>query len=496
LPAVTKTPSTAQELLEEAQKAGLAPEVAAELVDSFERARLTGGTQAGNRLERRGPLHGALLGTPQAKLPRVVVIGGGFGGRATAKALAGRAVNVTLIDRSPDHTFVPNIFQVAAGQLGREHVLTPLAPDLGRARNTKVCVGEVSGIDAESQVVKLSDGTTLPYDYLVVAAGSQPGYFGHPEWADVTMPLKTIEDAERVRASIRMAFEEASSSVDVDRQRALLTFTMIGGGPSGVELAGSLAPWTRDLKRQYPELDDVPVTIRVVEGGPRLLASFSEQASARAHAALVEAGVEVLLSTMVEKIDAGSVQTSDGRRRLSNTIVWTAGTEGSPVGKMLSPAGRTGLVEVEPDFSLAGKPNVFVVGDLAMAKTATGRVPAVAQGATQGGTHAASCILADVAGKPRPAFQYKDYGSAAFIKPGEAIVEANGFSLSGVPGWLAWIGIHVARMPKSLLEKLSIATANLFGRRPEARVAGPSVETVANLHALPRSTNMPQGDNA
>jgi NADH dehydrogenase len=376
-----------------------------------------------------------------------VIVGGGFGGLYAARALAGAPVRVTVIDRHNYHLFQPLLYQVASATLSPADIARPIRHVLHRQRNVEVVLGEVTEVDAAGRAVVLKDGSRIGYDFLILAAGAVDQYFGRDEWAAIAPGLKTIDDATEIRRRFLLAFEAAEHERDPEQQRALLTFVLVGGGPTGVEMAGAFAEIARHtLREDFRRVDPASARVLLVEGGPRLLSAYDESLSRKALEALEKLGVEVKLNTLVTDIRLGEVQVGDERIAAYN-VVWSAGVAASPLGRSLgAPVDRMGRVVVEPDLSVPGRPEVFVVGDLASFthQDPEGRpLPGVAQVAMQGGRAAARNILRTLRGEARQRFHYRDKGSMATIGRAKAIAEIGGLKLSGFVAWLAWLFIHL-----------------------------------------------------
>ncbi|MGB9067048.1 MAG: NAD(P)/FAD-dependent oxidoreductase [Candidatus Acidiferrales bacterium] len=383
---------------------------------------------------------------------RVVILGGGFGGLSAALRLRRAPVEVTLIDRCNYHLFQPLLYQVATGSLSPANISSPLRTILKRQRNTQVLLAEAVGIEAAKRRVMLSDGA-LDYDTLIVATGSSHQYFGHEEWAQWAPGLKTIEDATDMRRRILLAFETAERETDPEKRRALMTFVIVGGGPTGVELAGALAEIANDtLKRDFRHIDSSSARILLVEGGERLLPSYPPRLSQAAKKMIERLGVTVRLNAMVTNVEKDLVTVRQGdstEMTPTRTILWAAGVLGSPVGRGVAeqtgaPIDKLGRISVEPDCSVPGHPEIFVIGDLALFTHQKGHpLPGVAQPAIQEGHYVARAIVQRLRGeKPRP-FHYFDKGNLAVIGRGKAIADLNWLRISGVPAWLIWIFIHL-----------------------------------------------------
>jgi NADH:ubiquinone reductase (H+-translocating) len=382
--------------------------------------------------------------THSVNWPRVVVIGGGFGGLNAAKGLAGAPVQVTMLDRKNHHTFQPLLYQVALAVLSPAEIASPIRNVLRRAHNTEVLLGEVRGFNLEKRLVR-ADGLDIPYDYLVVAAGATHAYFGHPEWEQYAPGLKTVEDATEIRGRVLLAFEQAEREAYAKRETPPLNFVVIGAGPTGVELAGAISDISRRyLEHDFRTIDPRKARIILLEGGPRVLPVYPEDLSASAERQLRQMGVEVRTNAMVTNVEPGVVTV--GKEKIpASVILWGAGVSASPLGKMLgAPTDRAGRVIVEPDLSVPGHPEVFVVGDLAAAKFKDGKmVPGVAPAAIQMGKFAARQIRRSVAGKPREEFRYWDKGSLATIGRSHAVADFGRVHISGFFAWLSWLFIHL-----------------------------------------------------
>ena len=385
--------------------------------------------------------------------PHVVIIGGGFGGLAAAKALARADVRVTLVDRHNYHLFQPLLYQVATATLSAGDIGAPIRWVLRRASNVRVLLGEAASIDTAVRRVRLTDGATLDYTYLIVATGARHAYFGHPEWEAFAPGLKTLDDALLMRRRILLAFERAEREEDAARRAQLLTFVLVGGGPTGVELAGTLAEITRQtLRDEFKAIDTARARIVVVEAGPSILSSFREDLRDAARRSLAQLGVEVREGTRVVGIDAHGVdvESGGGRERItSSTVLWAAGVAASPLIQTLAvPLDRAGRAVVEPDLSIPGHPEVFVIGDASsFVHTRDGvPLPGVVQPATQGAVHAAKMILRRERGEPSAPFVYKDLGNMAIVGRASAIADLGWIRLSGLLGWLAWLFLHIAKL--------------------------------------------------
>ncbi len=368
--------------------------------------------------------------------PRIVILGAGFGGLFAARALAKVAADVTLVDRHNYHLFQPLLYQVATAGLPPSDIAWPIRSILSRQRNVRVLLAEVTGVDVAKHEVELHD-RTLAFDYLVVATGSTHSYFGHEEWQPVAPGLKSIDDATQIRRRILRAFEAAEIEDDPAARDRLLRFVIVGGGPTGVELAGTIAELAHHtLAKDFRRIDPSAAKIVLIEAGPRLLAAFHEPQSAYAARALEKLGVEVRLGAAVTECDERGVAL--GAQRIeAATVLWAAGVAASPVGRWLGvPTDRAGRVPVRPDLSIASDPAIFVIGDVALVETGGKRVPGVAPAAKQQGRYVARVLAARVAGRPAPpSFVYRDAGNLATIGRQRAVIE---FPFLTLRGWLAW----------------------------------------------------------
>jgi NADH dehydrogenase len=384
---------------------------------------------------------------------RVVIVGGGFGGLCCAQSLARADVEVTLIDRRNFHLFQPLLYQVATGGLSPGEIASPLRHVLCRQKNARVLLGEIVNIDAGGHAVRMKGGETVPYDSLVVATGSTHHYFGHPEWAALAPGLKTVEDATEIRTRILLAFERAEKEPDPDERRALLTFVVVGGGPTGVELAGALGEISRDtLRKDFRAIDPTSSQIFLIEGADRLLPPYPPSLSAAAKASLVHLGVQTLDGTKVTMIDSSGVTMTrpDGSERhiATRTVLWAAGVQASPLGRILGGrAGavldKAGRVDVGPDLSIPGHSEIFAIGDLAYFEQDGQPVPGVAPAAMQMGRHAARVIIGRLKGRTLEGFRYWDKGSLATIGRNHAVADIGPLHFSGILAWVAWLTIHL-----------------------------------------------------
>ncbi len=382
--------------------------------------------------------------------PHVVVLGGGFAGLNCVRRLARAPVDITLIDRRNFHLFQPLLYQVATASLSPGDIATPLRAVLRRQKNVRVWLAEVTGIDVEQRIVHLDDGD-VPYDVLVVATGATHAYFGHPEWAEQAPGLKTVEDALEMRRRFLVAFEAAERSLDPAERRRLLTFVIVGAGPTGVELAGAMAEIARRvMPSDFRAIDTKTARVILLEGSERVLGAFAPVLSEKARAALVARGVEVRTRAMVTAIRPGCVMVGEERIEACN-IFWAAGVQASPLGAALgAPVDRAGRVRVQPDLTIPGRPEVFVIGDLATLDQDGEPVPGVAPAAIQMGRYVARTIRREArrgagsgAAAARSAFRYFDKGILATIGRAAAVGEIGGLKLWGFIAWAGWSLIHV-----------------------------------------------------
>jgi NADH dehydrogenase len=373
----------------------------------------------------------------------VLILGGGFGGLWATRALATAPVRITLVDRSNHHLFQPLLYQVATAGLSAPDIAAPLRHILRKQANATVRLDEALAIDLPRKRVRLAGGE-LDYDYLIVATGATHAYFGHDDWAEHAPGLKTLDDALRIRRRILEAFEAAEREDEPARRAAWLNFVVIGGGPTGVELAGTLAEIARHtLPREFRRCDPRSAQVHLLEAGPRVLAAMPESLSAHAQRQLGRLGVRVRCGKAVTAIDENGVALGD-ERIASRTVLWAAGVAASPLGISLGATDRAGRVTVREDLSVPDHPEVFVVGDLAQVVTEDGRaVPGIAPAAKQMGTHAALAIRARLVGAPTTAFRYRDYGNLATIGRLAAVVDLGRVKLTGVIAWWFWLIAHL-----------------------------------------------------
>lgn len=381
----------------------------------------------------------------EGRRPKVVVIGGGFGGLDAVRALHDAPVDIVLIDRRNYHLFQPLLYQVALAALSPADIASPIRSILRKHKNVEVMLGEVVDIDPTAREVEVADGSRIGYDYLVLAAGATDQYFGHSDWEHFAPGLKSIDDAVEVRRRFLLAFEAAEREEDPEARRSLLTSVVIGAGPTGVEMAGTMAEIARhSLVRDFRRIDPATARIVLVEGGDRILPAYHPSLSQRAVRFLEKRGVEVRTNAMVTRIDASGVYIGEERIPARN-IVWAAGVAASPLGAKLGvPLDRMGRVLVEPDLSIPGHPEVFVAGDLAHFEEKDGQVvPGVAPVAMQQGRHAGINIARAVRGDRTLPFRYNDRGTMATIGRGAAIAEIRGLRFAGNFAWLLWIFVHI-----------------------------------------------------
>jgi NADH dehydrogenase len=374
---------------------------------------------------------------------RVVVIGGGFGGLWAVRQLRNAPVDITLIDRSNHHLFQPLLYQVATAGLAAPSIAAPLRYILRRQRNVTVLMGEVVRIDLAARRVQVGE-RHIDYDYLLVASGATHAYFGHDEWERFAPGLKNLDDAFAIRRRILEAFERAEATADLAGRDACLTFAVIGGGPTGVELAGTLAEIARHtLANEFRHIDSRKARVLLIEAGPRVLTALDETLSVKARRQLEHLGVEVLTGKAVTDIGDGFL-VCGGERIVADTILWAAGVAASPLGKQLgAELDRAGRVRVQPDLSVPGHPEVFVAGDLASLQVDGKPVPGVAPAAKQMGTHVAKNMLAHIAGRPTTPFRYRDWGTLATIGRHSAVAQLPTLRLSGIFAWWFWLTLHI-----------------------------------------------------
>ena len=436
--------------------------------------------------------------------PRVVIVGGGFGGLSAARALGREAVDVTVVDRTNHFLFQPLLYQVATGVLSPADIAVPTRFLLRKYRNTTVLLGEVAAIDLARRIVVADGGRLeLPYEYLVVAAGARHSYFGHPEWEPMAPGLKTLDDARHVRRRFLLALEEAEKTSDPAEQEAFLTFIVVGGGPTGVELAGILPAIARKgFRRDFRRVDPRRVRVLLIEGGPRLLPAFPEQLSARALRDLDELGVQCRLGAMVTRVTPDRIHVGD-ERIPARTVFWAAGNAASPLIRAMGiDVDRAGRAIVNPDLSVANHPEVFVIGDAAAvamrddevgpSKDGGSRpqyVPGLAAAANQMGEHAARMIARTLENQPRRPFTYRDRGSMAVIGRGRAIVDFGRVKLTGVVAFYTWLFVHLLYLAGGFRNRASVMLEwayAYFTYRPGARlITGEDAKAESSLIHAP-----------
>jgi NADH dehydrogenase len=373
-----------------------------------------------------------------------VILGAGFGGLQAALGLKDAPVRVTVVDRHNHHLFQPLLYQVATAALSPADIAYPIRSILRRQANADVILGEAVSVDPEKRELRLADGV-LRYDYLILAAGTRHAYFGHEEWERVAPGLKNLEDALEIRRRILLAFEAADRESDPATRRSLLTFVIVGAGPTGVELAGAIGEISRHvLVDDYRHIDPREAKIVLIEAGPRILPTYSERSSRNAEVALRERGVEIRVSSPVTLVDARGVLTA-GERIDAHTVIWAAGVAASPIARGLGATlDRSGRVTVEPDLSVPGHPEIFVIGDLALYTHQGGRpLPGVSPVALQQGRYVARAILARLQSRTLPPFRYFDKGMLAVIGRASAVADIAGLHLHGLLAWLVWCFVHI-----------------------------------------------------
>ncbi len=393
--------------------------------------------------------------------PRVVIVGGGFGGLAAAKALGKAPVEVILIDRTNHHVFQPLLYQVATSVLAPSQMSSPIREVLRRHKNTKVIMGEVTGVDKAQRCVFVNDAdrahVAVPYDYLILATGARHSYFGHDEFEKFAPGLKSLADAVGIRNKILSAFEQAEAEENVDLHRDLLTFVLVGAGPTGVEMAAALAIFVRtSLRSEFRRIDPTSARIVLIDAARNVLGTFAPSLSDAAELHLQKLGVEIHLGHAVEKIDSEGVIVA-GERIASKTVIWTAGVTPSPAGKWLGvETDRAGRVRIQPDLRVPNHPEVFVVGDTASLDQDGKPLAGVAQVAMQQGRYAGKLIRRQLAGKrpPKP-FRYFDKGTMAVVGKGYAVLQSGKIRLHGLFAWLAWAFIHITFLSQLSL-KISV----------------------------------------
>jgi NADH dehydrogenase len=391
------------------------------------------------------------------RIPHVVIVGGGFGGLAAAKALRNTPGHITLIDRSNHHLFQPLLYQVATSVLTPGQIGSATRNILRKQRNTTVLLGEMTGIDKVNKCIFVDDAdrsqVPVSYDFLVLATGVTHSYFGHDEFASYAPGLKTLADAVAIRNKVLQTFEQAEAEEDPSHHRDLLTFVLVGAGPTGVEMASAISILVRkSLKSEFRRIDPTSARVVLLDMAPRVLGTFSEELSAAARKRLEDLGVEVRLGHAVDRIDADGV-IAGGERILSKTVIWTAGVAPSPAGKWLGVAtDRAGRVRIQSDLSVPDHPEIFVIGDTASLDQDGRPLPGVAQVAIQQGRYAGKLIHRRIAGQPAPPpFRYFDKGNMAVVGKGFAVLQSGKLQVSGFIAWLAWAGVHLQFLGQSSL---------------------------------------------
>jgi NADH dehydrogenase len=378
--------------------------------------------------------------------PHVVIVGAGFAGIYAAKALKNAPVKVTVIDRRNHHLFQPMLYQVATAALNPSDIAAPIRSVLRRQRNADVILAEVESVDTAARLVRLTDHSTLGYEYLLIGTGSRHSYFGHDQWEALAPGLKDLEDALEIRRRVLLAFELAERERDTVRRHAYLTFVIVGGGPTGVEMAGAVAEIRRyALRRDFRHIDPGEATVMLLEGGPRLLPAYPPKLSEEAKLKLRRLGVEVRTDTLVTDVRPGAVAAA-GWTIPTQTVIWAAGNVASPLIKSLGvPLDRMGRAVVEPDCTIPGHPEVFVLGDAAVFKhdPSGHELPGICPVAIQMGQYAAGAIKGDLAGRPRRAFHYWNKGQLAVIGRGQAVADIWRLHFGGFFAWLTWIFVHI-----------------------------------------------------
>ena len=410
--------------------------------------------------------------TAPKELHRVVIVGAGFGGLETAFGLAGAPVQITLVDRRNHHLFQPLLYQVATASLATSEIAWPIRHLLRDRKDVTTLFANVSGIDAASHRVLLEDGDALPYDTLVLATGARHAYFGHDEWEPFAPGLKTLEDATTLRRRILVAFERAERETDPERRAALLTFVIIGAGPTGVEMAGTIADLARDtLPSDFRNIDTSKARVVLIEAGPRVLAGFPDDLSAYAQRSLEQIGVEVMLEQPVTECTADGV-VYGGKKLEAKTIIWAAGVRASRAAEWLVvPADRAHRVQVEPDLTVPGHPEIFAIGDTVTIADPDGKpVPGIAPAAKQQGRYVAALIKARLEGRSSPPFVYKHAGSLAQIGKKKAVIDFGHIKLRGTLAWWIWGIAHIYFLI-GLRNRLSVALSWLWVHARNQRAA-------------------------
>lgn len=431
--------------------------------------------------------------------PHVVVIGGGFGGLTATQALARSPVRVTLIDKTNHHTFQPLLYQVAMAGLSPADIAQPIRSIVHRQSNATVLMAEVSSVDLAARTVRIDDGGVLPWDFVILACGADTSYFGHDDWAKEAPGLKSLEDAVDIRRRVLLAFELAEREPDPKRREELLSFVVIGGGPTGVELAGALAELARfALDRDFRSIDPSATRVRLLEAGPRILASFPEDLSERAVAQLHELGVEVRTGARVSSIEPGGVRLGEERIACS-VVLWAAGVRANPLTKTLGvPLDRSDRVPVNEDLSVPGHPRAFVIGDAALVRGKDGKpLPGVSPVAMQEARAVAQSIGRAIDGQEAKAFHYTDKGSMATIGRSRAVAMMRRIHLSGWIAWLAWLLVHIWYLigfKNRLVVMINWAWSYVTYRRGARLITGYAVPDAVQALRLQRKARVPTDD--
>jgi NADH dehydrogenase len=389
----------------------------------------------------------AVMPAAPAAIPHILIVGGGFGGLTAAKQLRRMPVRVTVVDRQNHHLFQMLLYQVATAGLSPGDIASPIRWILRRSANTRVLLADVQAVDVAAKEL-VCDVGRIAFDYLIVAAGVSHSYFGHDEWQPFAPGLKTLDDALDIRAKVLLAFENAERATSDDERCRSLTFIVVGGGPTGVELAGAIEEIARHaLRKEFRAIDATKATVLLLEGGPDVLPAFPKELRDRARRDLERLGVHVRTGAQVTNIEDGAVHVG-GERLEAGTILWAAGVAASPLGRTLGvPLDRAGRVLVEPDLSIPGTPSIFVVGDLASLKNEAGKpLPGVAPVAIQEAKHAVQAIAGDLAGRARVPFQYHNPGDLATIGRAAAVADLGWIRFAGFPAWLFWLFVHILKL--------------------------------------------------
>jgi NADH dehydrogenase len=384
---------------------------------------------------------------PEDKQPHLVVLGAGFAGLYTVRSLRHAPISITLIDRTNHHLFQPLLYQVATASLSPADIAAPIRSVVRRQKNVRVLLAEVTDLNLEAKTVALDHGEVIQWDYLVLATGSTHSYFGHPEWEKLARGLKTLDDAIAIRNEVLLAFEAAERATSEEERSRHLSFVIVGGGPTGVELAGAIGEIAKySLAKEFDTIDPRQARIQLLEGGPRILLAFPESLAKKASRELETLGVRVRVESLVTQLDETGVTLANGERIDASTLLWAAGVQASPIGKLTGlETDRVGRIPVQPDLRVTGHENVFVAGDLAVLNGPDGKpYPGVAQVAIQQGKRVANNLEALISGGETKAFHYFDRGNMATVGRNYAIAEIWKLRLSGFPAWLVWIFIHIA----------------------------------------------------